>query len=50
MATAEYERLCGQNELRRLLDEGLAAMKAGSGQPAEKVFAEMELLFENEKI
>lgn len=42
LSNAEYERLCGKYELHRLLDEGLAAMKAGQSKPAAEVFAELE--------
>ena len=48
LSNAEYERLCGRNELHRLLDEGLANMKRGGGGPAEEVFAELEKEFERE--
>jgi len=50
LSNSEYERLCGRNELHRLLDEGLAAMRSGKGQPAEKAFAELEMKFEHEGI
>ena len=42
LSNAEYERLSGKYELHRLLDEGLAAMKAGQSKPAADVFAELE--------
>lgn len=45
MSNAEFERLSGKYELRRLLDEGLAAMKKGTGRPAEEVFVEIEREF-----
>lgn len=41
LSNAEYERLSGKYELYRLLDEGLASMKKGTGRPAEEVFAEI---------
>lgn len=41
LSNAEYERLCGRNELHRLLDEGLASMRKGGGRPVEEVFAEL---------
>ncbi|MDR3364964.1 MAG: antitoxin PHD [Clostridiales Family XIII bacterium] len=50
LSNAEYERLCGKSELRRLLDEGLASMKAGGGQSADAAFAELESEFEIEGI
>ena len=46
MSHAEYERLSGRQELRRMLDEGLAAVKAGRIRPAEDVFAELERRFQ----
>ena len=46
MSHAEYERLSGRQERRRLLDEGLAAVKAGQSRPAEDVFAELERRFQ----
>lgn len=42
LSNAEYERLCGQHELHRLLDEGLKAAKAGTGRPAKDVFDDLE--------
>ena len=45
LSNAEYERLSGKYELRRLLDEGLAAMKDGTGRPAKEVFAVFEREF-----
>lgn len=45
ISNAEYERLCGKYELHRLLDEGIAAMKAGKSRPAADVFAELEEKF-----
>ena len=45
LSNAEYERLTGKHELHRLLDEGLAAMKKGTGRSAEEVFAEIERKF-----
>ena len=42
LSNSEYERLSGKHELHRLLDEGLAAMKAGQTKPAANVFAELE--------
>lgn len=50
LSNAEYERLCGRNELHRLLDDGLASMREGGGMPAEEVFAELERKFEHEGI
>ena len=50
LSNAEYERLCGRNELHRLLDEGLASMGRGGGKPAEDVFSELEKDFEREGI
>ncbi len=45
LSNAEYERLCGKQELHRLLDEGIAAMNAGKARPAEDVFAELDARF-----
>lgn len=45
LSNAEYERLSGKVELHRLLEEGLASMKKGTGRPAEEVFAEIEREF-----
>ncbi len=45
LSNAEYERLCGKQELHKLLDEGLASAKEGKGRPAEKVFADLERKF-----
>ena len=45
LSNTEYERLCGKQELSRLLDEGLSAMKAGTGRPAKDVFADLEKEF-----
>ncbi|MFZ7101865.1 MAG: type II toxin-antitoxin system prevent-host-death family antitoxin [Peptococcaceae bacterium] len=42
LSNSEYERLTGKHELHRLLDEGLASMKKGTGRSAEEVFAEIE--------
>jgi prevent-host-death family protein len=45
LSNAEYERLCGKQELHRLLNEGISDMKAGKSRPAEDVFAEIERKF-----
>ena len=45
LSNAEYERLAGKHELHRLLEEGLAAMEAGRGQPASEVFDSLEKEF-----
>lgn len=45
LSNAEYERLCGKQELHRLLDEGLASAKEGKGRPAKEVFADLEREF-----
>lgn len=50
LSNAEYERLSGKNELRRLLDEGLASMKKGTGRSAEEVFVELEREFGFDKV
>ncbi|MCL2513536.1 MAG: type II toxin-antitoxin system prevent-host-death family antitoxin [Oscillospiraceae bacterium] len=50
LSNAEYERLCGRNELHRLLDEGLASMKKGGGLPIDEAFAELEKIFADEGI
>ena len=45
LSHGEYERLCGQRELHRMLDEGLAAMERGESRPAAEVFADLEARF-----
>ena len=45
LSNAEYERICGRQELYRLLEEGLASMKEGRGRPAAEVFGEIEKEF-----
>ena len=40
MSHAEYERISGRQELRRLLGEGLAADQTGPSRPADDAFAE----------
>ena len=45
LSNAEYERLCGKQELYRMIEEGLAAMKEGRGRPAREVFEEIEKEF-----
>lgn len=45
LSNAEFERLSGKHELHRLLYEGLASMKKGTGRPAEEVFSEIEKEF-----
>jgi len=49
MSNNEFERLSGKYELYRLLDEGLADLKAGRSRPAEEVFNDIkkEFGFEN---
>ena len=42
LSNAEYERLCGRDELHRLLDEGIADKKAGRYRPASDVFRDIE--------
>ena len=42
MSNAEYDRLCGKQDLHRLLDEGLEAKAQGRVTPAEDVFRAME--------
>ena len=41
ISNAEYERLCGRQELRRLLLEGLEGITPSSGIPAEDVFSDI---------
>lgn len=45
LSNAEYERLCGKQELHRLLDEGLASAKEGKGRPVKEVFADLQREF-----
>ncbi len=42
MSNAEYEKLSGKAELHRLLNEGLADVKAGRNRSAENAFSDME--------
>ncbi len=42
LSNAEYERLCGKQELHRLLDEGIAALEAGRRTDAKTFFADLE--------
>lgn len=50
MSNTEYERLCGNYELRRLLEEGITAMKSGKSKPAEDIFTELEKKFSFEGV
>lgn len=50
LSNAEYERLNGKYELCRLLNEGLASMKKGTGLPAEEAFAEIEREFRFDRV
>jgi prevent-host-death family protein len=45
MSNAEYERLCGKDELHKLLDAGLRTANEGAGKDADTVFAEIERKF-----
>lgn len=45
LSNAEYERLCGKQELHRLLDEGLSDMKAGRMRPVKAVLTDIERKF-----
>ena len=45
LSNSEYERLCGRDELHRLLDVGLADKKAGRYRPAPDVFRDIEKEF-----
>ena len=45
LSNAEYERLSGNYELHRLLDEGLTAMKMGKTRTAADVFEDLEKKF-----
>lgn len=45
LSNSEYERLCGKAELHRLLDEGLFAVKQGTGKPADQIFSKIERTF-----
>ena len=42
LSNTAYEELSGRRELHRLLDEGLYAMKTGSGRSAKDVFADIK--------
>jgi prevent-host-death family protein len=45
LSNDEYERLCGKQELYRLLDTGFDAMNAGRSRPVKAVFADIEREF-----
>lgn len=42
----EYERLCGKQELHRMLEAGLSAVERGETRPATDVFADLEAKFD----
>ena len=42
LSNEAYERLCGQAELHKLLDAGIAQMKANKHRPASEVFEKLE--------
>lgn len=42
MSNDEYDKMCGREELHRLLDEGIAKMDNGKGIPAREFFAQLE--------
>lgn len=46
LSNAEYERLCGAQELHKLIDEGMKDVKAGNGRPVEEVFRELDKKYE----
>ena len=41
LSNEAYERLCGQAELHKLLDAGIAQMKANKHRPASEVFEKL---------
>ena len=41
LSNTEYEKLCGKQELHRLLDQGLADVKEGKIRPAQDVFSDL---------
>ena len=42
LSNEQYEHLCGKQDLYRLLEEGLLAMRSQTGLPAPDVFAALE--------
>jgi prevent-host-death family protein len=42
LSNAEYERLAGRFELSRLLDEGMADVRAGRTRPTKEAFSSLE--------
>jgi len=50
MSNQEYERLCGVQELHRLLDEGMRAHRESRGRPAAEVFSDLEKRFGFEEL
>jgi len=50
LSNEAYERLIGKYELYRLLDEGIASMREGTGLKAEEVFDEVDKEFGIEKL
>ena len=42
LSNAQYERLCGKQELDKLLLDGLRCITPNSGVPAEDVFRDLE--------
>jgi prevent-host-death family protein len=45
LSNAEYERLCGRDELHRSLDEGIADKRAGRHRLAVDVFCDIDKEF-----
>ena len=45
-----YEQTDGEQELYKLLDEGLEDMRLGRGKPAEEVFAELRAKYHYDEI
>ena len=50
LSNEAYERLIGKYELYRLLDEGIASMREGTGLKVEEVFDEVDKEFGIEKL
>jgi PHD/YefM family antitoxin component YafN of YafNO toxin-antitoxin module len=50
MSIETYEALSGKLELYRLLDEGMAAVKAGKKRPLQEVMKDIKRSISDEKI
>lgn len=50
ISNAEYERLSGREEIRRMLDKSLASIDRGEYYPMETVFADLERKYGLEEV